>query len=428
MSRLRPLAAALALAGALPAQGIALRDLPALLRERAARQRPEQEAALQPFLADLSLDRRRSTDVVDSAIDKAANLGDGVVPILLEKLVPARDNGKERYLAENCARVLTRLAPVGFIDSLIDLAGSENALTRSLAVYVLGYAGHPRAAAAIARAFPSLEYAEDRRVALDAMRRLESPLLIGPATALLATEDVDLRSSVLRYLREVGATQSMPQVIEALRNDRDNPMLPLYVAYFAALARENEAATDALLPLVQGVRLDPEDLLTLVTALGDIAPKSHKEVRTTLRDVILRDTSRLGRAAALSLDRLGDKKGARELFDQLEQKLKKRRSSADLYADRGDAYAAFGEWRDAVRDYEQAIENSQTESRRAYFHLQIARCEAHRDNPSRVARALRDAGVGLETIQREAAKDPVFTAMLDKDTVQRFLRTLERQE
>ena len=414
----------LCLAFGLPAQGVGLRELPALARERSARQRPGQLAAMQPFLAVLSLDYKRNAEVLDETIAQVAALGDGTVPILLEYLSPDSIDQASHHLAANSARVLTLLEPAGFLDPLLELLEQGRTGPRQLALSLLGHTEHRRAATAIAELFPKLGDSE-RAEALDAMRRLQSDLLAGPATELLAAEESRMRHAALRYLTAVGTVTARDQVIAALRAEAVDRLLPDYIAFFARLVREDATATDALLPLVRGVRLDPEDLVELVTALGDIAPKGHAAARAILSDIIKLDTSRLGIAAALSLQRLGDESGKKDLFEELRRKINRRRSYGDYYADRADAHAAFEQWRDAAKDYEQAIKHSRTPTRRALFYLQIARCEAHRDNAQRFVKALRKSGYGRGTIEREAGKDPVFEAALERDSVQRFLRGLD---
>ena len=65
---------------------ISLRDLPEMARQRAERLRPLQVAALEQFWADLALEYRTNQAVLDTTVEKAAQLGDSVVPLLLEKL------------------------------------------------------------------------------------------------------------------------------------------------------------------------------------------------------------------------------------------------------------------------------------------------------------------------------------------------------
>ena len=124
---------ALLLAGSAAAQ-VSLRDLPKVARARAERLRPKQVAALEPFWADLSLEYEGNQEFLDRRILEAADLGDSVVPMLLEKLRPAQDTDTARALAGNCRRVLARLDPASFVDALAELARGNHGIARSEAI------------------------------------------------------------------------------------------------------------------------------------------------------------------------------------------------------------------------------------------------------------------------------------------------------
>jgi tetratricopeptide (TPR) repeat protein len=403
-----------------------LTQLAELARERASRQRPRQEAALEPFWVELALDHGLNARVIDSTARKVAALGDGIVPILLEKLAPSEPSPNAINLSFNCAKVLALMEPASFLDPLLDLARGNSTLGRRQALWLLGQTGHPRAAEAIAATFGRLNDRDEIRLALGAMTRLRSPAITSQAVQHLSAPDRELRAAVLAHLDAVGSAKDMPRVLEALGKESDNRLLPDYIRYLTRFARRDERVADALVPLAEGVRLDPEDLLGLCSALATIAPEGHPATLRVMREFLERgETSRLGIQAALTMRELGDKGGEKILFDTLEQRLRKQRDSVDAHADRADASFAFGRHAQAIRDYERAIKLSRAGSRQAVFHLQIARCEAHRGVARGVIEALRESGVGLDTIRREAERDPVFAAVLEKASVRDFLRRLE---
>ncbi len=409
------------------AQEIRLGDVPALAAARAERQRPAQLAALEPFLHDLKLDHDRSKQVVDDAIDKVMKLGDGIIPLLLERLSPAAATPDDLNLADNSARILARLEPETFVEALIDLARGDDTVARRHALELLGRVDDARARETIAAVYPSLSDPQDQRIALRAAERQKSPLLRDAAVDLASSTDTDTRSVAVRYLASIADPTVKDTMLAVFAKERDDHIVGACLDYFAATAKADPAVTDAIVAAITAGRLDGDRLIRTITALRTIAPEDHREARRVLREILERGTTGpLGIATALTLDALGDARADRILFDQLDERVKRRRTDPDVYVDRAEAYIAFDRWRDAIRDYELAIRYTNSRSRRGVYYLQIARCEAHRDSVTRMVRALEDSELGAETIRREAAKDPVFAEAVAKDSVSRFLDKLGR--
>lgn len=413
----------------LRAQGVTLRELPALARARSERQRPVQLAKLEPFLPDLRTDYRRNSEFLDETIRKVAELGDAVVPLLIDFLTPEHlDDSRDRWLAANSARVLEHLEPRAHLGTWIELLDGEHPLGRRHALRLIRASGpDPRSAAAIVRAFPTLTDPYDIATALRVAEELGVDGLAPLAVPFLESPDADLRASVLEYLTRFRWRDAVDPVVAVLRRETENSLLGRYVAFLRATVERNESVADVLVPLIEGVRLDPSDMRELIAALATIAPEDHRETRRVLIGLLERgETGPLGIRAALTLQDLGEKRGVRILFDKLDDRVRQRRGEAGAFADRADAFFAFDRHRDAIRDYEQAIKFSRTNSRQAAYYLQIARCEAHRDNTRGMLRALKDAGVSAATIRAEAQKDPVFREMLQRDSAQEFLESLGR--
>lgn len=420
---------ALALAAVLPAQQITLRDLPELARARSERQRPLQLQRLEPYLPDLETDYGRNSRILDEQFEKVAQLGDAVVPLLIEFLTPEnQSDSRSRWRAANAARVLERLDPRAHLDTWLDLLGGDHPLGRRHALRLLAAAGpDPRSAAALAQAFPTLGDTHDLALALRTATTLETGALAPLALPALASPEPELRAAALDYLTRFEYREGITAVVEALRRETENALLERYIRFLQATVEDDEAIADALVPLIEGVRLGPDELRQLVDALATIAPENHRETRRVLLALLERgEIGPLAISAALTLLALDDKSGARILFDNLDQRIRQRRGEATAYADRADAYFAFGKHKEAIRDYEQAIKASDSASRKAAFHLQIARCEAHRDSSRGMLRAIQESGLPASTVRIEASKDPVFHAMLQKDDAQRFLKEIER--
>ncbi len=413
------------------AQGpVGLADLPALAGARADRQRPTQLAALRPHLAELSQDYGLNSRVLDATIAKVAKLGDSLVPLLLDYLTPS-DAGDEqlRNLAGNAARILAQLDPGSFVDPLLELAQSKNSTARGESIKLLGHTRAKRAEEFLAGAYAKLSR-RDKLHALGAMQRLQSTALATAAAQQLTSKDYVTQSRSLDYLVAVRADRVVPAVLQAFQarlNERD---VGQYVAYFDLTVKGDGAVAEALLPLLEPARRSRLDLRTerrLCSSLGHIAPVGHAATKAALRAILESgDTTTPAIRAAVSLSALGDKKSDRILFENLDRRVRIDRGNPDGYASRASAYQAFGRWKKATNDYEAAIKHANVASERRLFYIQIAHCEAHRGNARSMLRALKSAGIQLEALRAEAARNPALAELLKRDAGRRGMRELEK--
>lgn len=414
------------------AQSMTLRELAETARERAARQRPAQLAALEPFAADLEMEYAGDkVEYLDGRFAAVAQYADKIAPLLLEMLVPASADPKDKNKARNVARVMKLVGPADYCGSFIDLLDSKDQIGRRNAIWLLGHTGEPRAARALAARFDKLSGPDQVRV-IESFEELGAEALRGTpalrvAASCLDTDAFALREAALRLLRtaDVEGTQA-DAVSEALIKERTDQLLPKYIEYFAAHARGRTAVADRLLPLATGVRLSLDDRIDLIKALGKIAPEDHKPTLEALDNIVTSGgTGYLEIAAAKSMLDLGDKSGMRTVQRRFDQLVRRARDNSDVYAQRAQWHREIGEWTDAIRDYDSAIEHSRSGARRAYYHVEIARMHAYRGKPARVRASLKDSELGREAIERAARGDTIFEEALASDTVQRFLKSLK---
>jgi hypothetical protein len=417
--------ATLLLTALAPAQ-VGLRDLPALARARAERLRPAQEAALQPYWKDFELDYRQNVDHLDKRIHEAARLGDGVVPLLLERLQPVQSSQTARNVAANCRRVLELLEPASFIDALVEMVASGNEVARGEAVRLLGHAQGPRAAQVLTDLLDQAS-PDDRMQIVIALTRLKAPCAAAKVAPMLGSPDRNVREAVLDYLTAAAPASVIDTALQALQVETDGHLLMAYVDYFAAAATENEAVAKALLPLLDHERLVYDDKKRLVQALGKVAPKNHEPTIRRLQAVIDGgELDSLGLQAALALRALGDKNGLKKLQTALTERTHKQTQRKDprVYEERANLFLAIENWSAASDDLEKVLElsNNSLTTRRA--HLCLARCEAHRKGWTKVLEHLKEAGPTADELATLAQDDPALQDALQQEKIRQFAQSL----
>ena len=410
---------------------ISIHDLPKVARARAERLRPKQVAALEPFWADLSLDYEDNQEFLDRRIVEAAQLGDSVVPMLLEKLRPLQSSAAAKNLASNCRRVLQRLDPGSFIEALAELARGDNSTARQEAIRLLGFAADPQAISLLSGLLDKAE-AWSRTHIIRSLERLQAKSAAPKVVNLLGAGDRNLRQDVLSYLATAKADQVSPTVVQALSAETDERLLPNYIDYFAACVRRDEAATEALLLLLNESRIDWQDTLRLVQGLAEIAPLRHEPTARALNELIDKNqTSSLAVNAAVSLRALGDNSGVTRLKRSLDERLRRQKKAATLYEQRARLLFAIAEFGDAAEDYEKIIDYAEgaAMTRRAYYGLLKSEARRNKNQSSKIqsiVKHMKSSGMSPAEFERLASQDEPFREALEHDRSQAFLKQLRK--
>ncbi len=408
------------------AQGISLDEIPELARKQLEAQKQRVLASLEPYMEDLLLDSSSPVNLryLEPKFNEIAALGDAALPILLGFLTPNENTGEKRAMASNCAQILGRMQPVHFIPELITLVEGNDPQGRLHAIDLLGQTDDPRAAKAITSIFEKLR-GDPLSRALRALGRLGSAEVAELAVRHLSSNDARLRRKVLDYLRLCHATGVVDAVLDHLTKESGADLSPLYIRYFSEVVHGNAKIAEFLAPMLQGFELADDDQHTLARALGQIAPAGHKTSIGALLAMLENGSyDRSGIAAALSLRELGEDKGERMLFNLLDRRVRKYRDSASTYSDRAAAYFAFGSWRKAKKDLEQALRHTHANSSRSLYMLRVAHCEARMGKLRPFVNALKNAGITWELIKAEAQRDSVFAGALEDPLVKKYLDTL----
>ena len=404
-----------------------LDDLIKLARGRAQRTRPELQRKLEPFLKDLTLEPGQ--DFLLKRYQGIHALGEGVVPLLLEKLTPKTANPVEINVAQNVARALTYFEVDAFLDRLIELVREDRGLARQLALTLLGRSKRARTVDVLAEVFPELT-ARDRRAAVEAANRIGSPRLAKSAAALISDCDPLLQRAIIDYIAKTRAPGVLPELVDALRSKKLNPRsIGAALEYVAGSAPADAAIAELVAPYAQDANIKYEDRIVLVGALARIAPKGHKPTLDILRKLIPGDLQALAIEAAKSMEALGDRSGPKALFDGFDDQIREDRGvENDSFGRRGEAHFAFGAWKKAISDFSAAAKNSQVPATRNKWLIRTATCYAHLKQASRAFAVLLDCEQipPQLLLQRCRMDDPVLGELVDSDKARNFRRRLTR--
>ncbi|MHC4814157.1 MAG: hypothetical protein ACYTGW_20135, partial [Planctomycetota bacterium] len=416
-------------AAALVAQsGVTLKDVPALAKARADRQRPALEKKLAPHWNDLGRDPVDDRKTVDNRIAEVVKLGHSVVPLLLEKLEPTNGGPRDRNLAQNCATILAQLDPKNFVEALIDIATGRSYTGQGHAIRLLGMTQSPQAGQVLTKLLkaPRLDRLR-RRTLIRALTTLAHSPAAGRIASLLPCDNRQDHDVVVNYLMVVPAPAAVPHLLGGMARLRRASAIMDYVRILERVAVGDAKVAVALLPLLDGEKLDHMQVAKLCGMLGTIAPREHEPTIKTLRGLV--ETGRTGDLeleAAISLRRLGDKVGPKKLLANLKQKVRGRNKKDYLHHNNlGDYYLAFAEYQLAVRSYENAIKHASSISIQSRLYVNIARAEARRSRWAYVRRALRNSKANHQQLIKYGQEFPELQEAYKQETLRKFLDDLK---
>lgn len=421
---------ALALAGTAAAQTPpTLEEVGELARGRFEAERPAQLAALQPFRDDLKIVYDATNrQWLDRRFAMAADLGDSIVPALLQWLSPPLGGGAEASnIAGNSARILLRIGPAGFSNSLIEIVEAQNYIGRQHAIWLLGHTRSREAATVLTRLLDR-PHPTQRIAVIIALKRMRALQPAQKIAGFLTSAEPTLRFAALDYLAETNPPSALEAVLKSMAAEESpDGWLEVYVRYLEGAAPRNAMAAEALLRKLQPDGVDREQLLLVTRSLARIAPVGHRETIRRCKSVLeLGATENLGLACAVTMHALGDRSGYSMLEKRLTTLIRRERDKDDHFVSRGHMYRAMGRWREASNDYQEAVERTENRGLKRDLYLLVALCEAELERWSNLLRALKKSKATYQNILFAAEASKAFTNALSHRTIRRYLDELPR--
>lgn len=378
--RLACLGAVLLLAAATPAPRDENGSLEAFLQRVRAERKAEQDR-LQPRVEELvkKLGSSRSLGEARKVQAELEALGGEASPLLVSYLDPGANPTPEQELqAEEVAGILARARNPALFEDLVHLLSAGSPVGKVLAVRVLGASPEvQRALGALRTLYPTVN-GELRAECVRSVARLslDDPLVVGA----LADMHPAVISAGLRALASEPRAAPRPEV-RALLDDpgRGADVLAELVDYFCFPGqRLDEDTVAALIRFAGRSDLPVEARLEVLQGLPRFGVPLTTRLRREIEPLLTTGDSAVRDGTLVALTLLKDPKARRDLMRFYDDQVKDNESWPLAYQRRGDIELQIGEYRDAARDYERALE----------LHADAARLPGNRDLWVNLARAL----------------------------------------
>lgn len=393
------------------------------LEELLARYRVERDSLLGELRdrvdsAIRELDARTENFGSEASLAKLMKLGGPSAPLLVPALDPGpgSDDAK-RARAKLVADVLREFGSPAITDNLLALLKTGTSEGRRNALRVLGSTPDPGRVGPEVRAYFEKAEGEARRPALEALAEIggaENERFLGE---LLGSDDHQIAGFALAAMAEVANPSVAPSVLALVRRNAEAAQLvPEIVAYYRACPDVVDGDhCQALLALVKSKRPDTKSCVRLLELLPRFQrqwPSSLKKDLRSLADASERDVAE---AALVALTLSGDRGAKRDLLGPYDQRCDEQKNFAKVFEERGDVLYRIENYKDAVKDYREALRLQRENGSRGTpgsLNVQIARCYARMDKLKDAHDWLERAPISIAE-RRALATDPAFAPLLE---------------
>lgn len=353
----------------------------------------------------------------DAQREKLVALGAEAAPLLVGRIDPgANANDAQKLSAQYIAQALAGLPTPSITDALLAVLESGSLDGRRNALRVLAVTPEPARVAPLLGQFFRQAQGQVRKDALAALVKLggkDAEQILGEA---LADPSVDIVRTALAALAEAKGAAHAPRVQRLLATTRD------VVQYQDGLIAFYRACPETVeKPVLMGFLRAAEDVaaardarIKILGALADFGERFDGELKKEARILAGAPEREIREAALILLHLVGDKSAKKELLTDYDDQIERNKLWANSWEQRAAVLYRLGDWKDAQRDYLQAINLAKNDIRARLddAYIGLARCYAQQNKPKEAASTLEKAPVSLKQLA-ELAKEPVFQKMVE---------------
>lgn len=354
----------------------------------------------------------------EAAREGLVALGAPAAPLLVGRLDPGRGAKREALdLAREIADALSRMPTFAITDELLRQATSASQAGRRNALAVLSTSEErERVLRFLIEHYPELPAAV-RPDALVTIAKLGGSAHQDFLAGLLFSDNAEERSAVLAAAAEARSLEFAPEVLRFVQAGVDVPAHARALAeyYRAVPAALDGEATEALARALGEQRFGEQEALVLLELLAE-----HKEGWTSatkrhLKGLQGRGSRKFEEAVLVALARppSSDSKAKRQLLDPYDEAIERNEGWWQAWRDRAQIHYRIANYRQAIRDFEQALALSRTSLRgQPELFLGLARCHAKEKHWREAAEWIEKAPLSPQE-RRALADDPDLAELRD---------------
>lgn len=389
-----------------------IEDLIRRTKEWAEQDRALVESRVKEILVALELPYEKSGGQVPEKIDELVKLGPRSLAWILPCLNPTGKDDREVQRGRNAARAVGRIGSTQAIAPCLALLESGTDFGRENAVHVLGALRATQAEKPL-WAFLSTQTPPDtRQKTIWALGQIRGESSVEPLTHFLKEADQANARAILEALEAIRSPKAIAPVAALLPEPYFRPMLGRFLAFLQAMGGQ-----EALPHLLKAVAL-PEwgtsQLAQIVQTIGKLGAPNYPAAIPVLKPMLASAEKDLRDEVAYTLNDLGDDSGVKQLIAPHDDYLKDYPRDAQGYAVRGKIWLRLRRYKEALRDFKDAVRVARKDMPVAEFHVFQARCYAGMNQLKEAHSALKTSE--LDATQLARYKDfPEFKALREHE-------------
>lgn len=405
------------------------------LEDWLARLRASEHAALEALRPEVELRLARLATAVESqrvdeirrARESLVELGPVAASLLVPALepraaleaAPARPLEQAQEIARQVSRALVELPTPATTDALLALLLEGSAEARANAARALASSPEPaRASAGLAEVWRASaaepELASLRAIALRSLARLGGEDALAIVSEALAEPEPELVRVALDALSESAREDAVPRVLLLTRDRaRAAALVPALLRFWQRQPQKARAeALEPLLALCLSSAVPAAERVRLLEALPGLAGGLPAELRRQLAPLAEGPAGELREAALVALSLAGERGARKDLLASYDAQVEKNPRWAKPYEARAAVLVRIGEYRDAIRDYREALRLAEDDPRMQVGDawVGLARCYARTGKLKDAAQTLRRSTLSLKELAA-LAQDPDFAEL-----------------
>lgn len=381
-------------------------------REVAARQ--DEEGELEP----------PGEEEIAAAIASLAELGEEAAPLLVPYLEPVTANGRRRagWVREALARMPLEAALSGLVELGRD--GGRDATARMHAISLLPLSDEPE------RVQPVLIelFREDPDERLCALAIAGFLRFGGQEVGVVVDEVLNDRREIVVAAALNGLTEGLqaqvePQVRALVLSRNGSDYVPQLLAYYQAqLELVDDELMSAWIRLATRPGTREADKIRILVGLPGFGRRFEREWRDQMQPLVQSGDDDVSLEAEICLALLGDRTSRRELIERYDQWVAETSRYSKSWGDRGKLLLRLGDYRGAIRDFEQAIDNTRgSPQNQIPYWIELARAHIKNDDVRGAHDALAESPM-QRSDRRALAADADFAPLLEHSRYGDILR------
>jgi tetratricopeptide (TPR) repeat protein len=359
----------------------------------------------------------RDIDGMDAARAKLVQLGPEVAPLLVGRLDPGTSpTDPERLRSGSIALVLSDLHASSITTKLLEILQAGSIDGRQNAMRVLSTSPEPERAAPALIGIYRGGLPELRGPALDALARMGGPAANAALEEALGDGRVEVVRAALQALAQAKSTALDDRIlrITATPGDALRVLDSLLAWYRSAPEGVDSAHVAALVKLAADPAAPAVERARVLEVLPRFADKFDSDIKKNLHSITESPAREMREGALVVLALSGDKNARRDLLSEFDERIARNEGYAAGYEERANVYYRIGEYREAVKDFNQAIRLSADDlrARQDTAYIGLARSYARWGKLKEAAQSLEKAPLTRQQLG-ELKTEPAFAKLLE---------------